>query len=95
MPHDLLTGIPKARPGNTGSLIFTSPTTLVVQTGDAGSPELANDPKSLAGKVIHDEQPTTVDQAPPTTALKAGWPGGGMRGPGRPNALRDRPDPGR
>ena len=51
-PKDLLTGIPKGAAGNTGSLIFTSPTTLVVQTGDAGDPGLANDPKSLAGKVI-------------------------------------------
>lgn len=77
-PKDLLTGIPKGATGNTGSLVFTSPTTLVVQTGDAGSPELANDPKSLAGKVIRIEQPTTVDQAPPTTALSGLGAGGGM-----------------
>lgn len=77
-PKDLLTGIPKGAAGNTGSLIFTSPTTLVVQTGDAGSPELANDPKSLAGKVIRIEQPTTVGQAPPTTALSGLGAGGGM-----------------
>jgi glucose/arabinose dehydrogenase len=68
-PKDILTGIPKGAVGNTGSLIFTSPTTLVVQTGDAGNPALAADPKSLAGKVIRIEQPTTVGQAPPTTAL--------------------------
>jgi len=78
VPKDLLTGIPKGAIGNTGSLIFTSPTTLVVQTGDAGSPELANDPKSLAGKVIRIEQPTTVNQAPPTTALSGMGSGGGM-----------------
>jgi glucose/arabinose dehydrogenase len=78
VPKDLLTGIPKGATGNTGSLIFTSPTTLVVQTGDAGNPALANDPKSLAGKVIRIEQPTTVDQAPPTTALSGMGSGGGM-----------------
>ena len=78
VPKDLLTGIPKGPTGNTGSLIFTSPTTLVVQTGDAGSPEMANDPKSLAGKVIRIEQPTTVNQAPPTTALSGMGSGGGM-----------------
>ena len=78
VPKDLLTGIPKGPTGNTGSLIFTSPTTLVVQTGDAGSPEMANDPKSLAGKVIRIEQPTTVNQAPPTTALSGMGAGGGM-----------------
>lgn len=77
-PKDLLTGIPKGATGNTGSLIFTSPTTLVVQTGDAGNPALANDPKSLAGKVIRIEQPTTVGQAPPTTALSGMGSGGGM-----------------
>ena len=77
-PKDLLTGIPKGATGNTGSLIFTSPTTLVVQTGDAGNPEMANDPNSLAGKIIRIEQPTTVGQAPPTTALSGMGSGGGM-----------------
>lgn len=76
VPKDILTGIPKGAIGNTGSLLFTSPTTLVVQTGDAGDPGAANDPKSLAGKVIRIEQPTTVGQAPPTTAL-TGLGGGG------------------
>lgn len=77
-PKDILTGIPKGAVGNTGSLAFTSPTTLVVQTGDAGDPGRANDPNSLAGKVIRIEQPTTVDQAAPTTALSGLGPGGGM-----------------
>ncbi len=78
VPKDLLTGIPRGAAGNTGSLIFTSPTTLLVQTGDAGNPALAADPKSLAGKVIRIEQPTTVDQAAPTTALSGLGAGGGM-----------------
>jgi glucose/arabinose dehydrogenase len=77
-PKDLLTGIPKGAVGNSGSLLFTSPTTLVVQTGDAGDPGLAADPRSLAGKVIRIEQPTTVDQAPPTTALSGLGAGGDM-----------------
>lgn len=76
VPKDILTGIPKGAIGNAGSLLFTSPTTLLVQTGDAGNPGAANDPKSLAGKVIRIEQPTTVGQAPPTTAL-TGLGGGG------------------
>ena len=38
IPKDILTGIPKGATGNTGALIFTSPTTLVVLTGDAGNP---------------------------------------------------------
>ncbi|MFV0493461.1 PQQ-dependent sugar dehydrogenase [Mycobacterium sp.] len=78
VPKDILTGIPKGTIGNTGALIFTSPTTLVVLTGDAGKPELAADPKSLAGKVLRIEQPTTVDQAAPTTALSGIGSGGGL-----------------
>lgn len=78
IPKPILTGIPKGATGNTGSLIFTSPTTLVVQTGDAGNPALAADPNSLAGKVIRLEQPTTVNPAPPTTALSGMGAGGGM-----------------
>ncbi|MDT5146440.1 MAG: hypothetical protein QOC58_1085, partial [Mycobacterium sp.] len=78
IPKDILTGIPKGATGNTGSLIFTSPTTLVVMTGDAGSPAMAADPKSLAGKVLRIEQPTTIGQAPPTTALSGVGAGGGL-----------------
>jgi glucose/arabinose dehydrogenase len=78
IPKDILTGIPKGATGNTGSLIFTSPTTLVVQTGDAGSPALAADPGSLAGKILRIEQPTTIDQAPLTTAMSGMGAGGGM-----------------
>jgi len=78
VPKPILTGIPKGTTGNTGSLVFTSPTTLVVQTGDAGDPALASDPGSLAGKLLRIEQPTTVDQAPTTTALSGLGPGGGM-----------------
>ena len=78
VPKEILTGIPKGASGNTGSLIFTSPTTLVVQTGDAGDPALAADPGSLAGKVLRIEQPTTVNQAPTTTAMSGMGAGGGM-----------------
>ena len=73
VPKDILTGIPKGATGNTGALIFTSPTTLVVLTGDAGNPAMAADPDSLAGKVIRIEQPTTVNQAPITTAHDRTW----------------------
>lgn len=66
IPKPILTGIPKGAVGNTGSLIFTSPTTLLVQTGDAGNPADAANPASMAGKVLRIEQPTTVDQAPTT-----------------------------
>src|SRR4029078_10924052 len=78
VPKPILTGIPKGATGNTGALVFTSPTTLMVQTGDAGNPAQAADPGSLAGKLLRIEQPTTVDQAPTTTALSGLGPGGSM-----------------
>ncbi len=78
IPKPILTGIPKGATGNSGSLIFTSPTTLLVQTGDAGNPAQAADPGSLAGKVLRIEQPTTVNQAPTTTALSGLGAGGSM-----------------
>ncbi|OHV05733.1 hypothetical protein BKN37_04625 [Mycobacterium talmoniae] len=78
VPKDILTGIPKGATGNSGALIFTSRTTLVVLTGDAGDPAAAADPASRAGKVLRLEQPTTVDPAPPTTALAGMGAGGGM-----------------
>ncbi|MCV7035241.1 hypothetical protein BMW24_011945 [Mycobacterium heckeshornense] len=78
VPKDILTGIPKGATGNTGALHFTSKTTLVVLTGDAGNPAAAADPASLAGKVIRIEQPTTINQAPPTTALTGMGSGGGL-----------------
>jgi glucose/arabinose dehydrogenase len=75
IPKPILTGIPKGGAGNMGALIFTSPTTLVVLTGDAGNP---GDTGSLAGKVLRLEQPTTVNPAPPTTALTGMGAAGGM-----------------
>ena len=78
VPKPILTGIPKGPVGNAGALIFTSPTTLKVQTGDAGNPAAAADPGSLAGKLVRIEQPTTVNQAAPTTALSGLGAGGGM-----------------
>lgn len=78
VPKDILTGIPKGATGNRGALTFTSPTTLVVLTGDAGDPALAADPNSLAGKVIRIEQPTTIGQAPITTAMSNMGSGGDL-----------------
>ncbi|MGB3230101.1 MAG: PQQ-dependent sugar dehydrogenase [Mycobacterium sp.] len=77
VPKPILTGIPKGATGNRGSLLFSSPTTLMVQTGDAGDPAQASDPGSMAGKLLRIEQPTTVDQAPTTTAMSGLGPAGG------------------
>ncbi|WP_439029415.1 PQQ-dependent sugar dehydrogenase [Gordonia terrae] len=52
VPKPILTGIPKGTTGNMGSMYFRSPTELVVATGDAGNPAAADDPSSLAGKVL-------------------------------------------
>ncbi|MDS1116655.1 PQQ-dependent sugar dehydrogenase [Gordonia westfalica] len=52
VPKPILTGIPKGATGNMGSMYFRSPTELVVATGDAGNPAAADDPSSLAGKLL-------------------------------------------
>jgi glucose/arabinose dehydrogenase len=78
VPKPILTGIPKGPTGNMGALIFTSPTTLMVLTGDAGNPAQALDPASLAGKLLRLEQPTTINQAPQTTALSGIGSAGGL-----------------
>ncbi|SFP25671.1 Glucose/arabinose dehydrogenase, beta-propeller fold [Amycolatopsis arida] len=51
-PKPVLTGIPKAASGNRGALLTGPDGALLVATGDAGDPEAAADPGSLAGKVL-------------------------------------------
>jgi glucose/arabinose dehydrogenase len=48
----VLTGIPKGRTDNTGRLLFAPNGELYVGTGDAGVPSRAEDPASLAGKIL-------------------------------------------
>lgn len=78
VPKPILTGIPKGPTNNAGALKFASPTTLMVLTGDAGNPAASADPASLAGKLLRLEQPTTVNPAPPTTALSGIGGAGGL-----------------
>ena len=66
IPKPILTGIPKGATGNTGALVFTSPTTLVVQTGDAGDPGAGGRPgfaggQGAAHRAADDGQPGTAD----------------------------------
>ncbi|MBJ8343425.1 sorbosone dehydrogenase family protein [Antrihabitans sp. YC2-6] len=71
-PKDVLTGIPKGERGNNGALDFVSPTELLVLTGDAGDPAAANDPNSLAGKLLRIDNPSVGppgSQPPPQVVM--------------------------
>jgi glucose/arabinose dehydrogenase len=51
-PNPVLAGIPRGDVDNGGGLLFGTNGTLYVGTGDVGNPALAEDPASLAGKVL-------------------------------------------
>ena len=51
-PNPVVTGIPRGPVHNGGGLLFGADGTLYVGTGDVGNPKLADDPSSLAGKVL-------------------------------------------
>jgi glucose/arabinose dehydrogenase len=51
-PNPVVTGIPRGATRNGGGLVFGVDGTMYVGTGDTGTPTLAQDPTSLAGKVL-------------------------------------------
>jgi glucose/arabinose dehydrogenase len=48
----VITGIPKGRTDNSGRIAFAANGDLYIGTGDTGRPQLAANPRSLAGKVL-------------------------------------------
>lgn len=52
LPKPILVGIPRGPTGNAGALAVDSHGMLLVATGDAGNPAAAEDPQSLAGKLL-------------------------------------------
>jgi glucose/arabinose dehydrogenase len=51
-PENVLTGIPNGFIHDGGRLLFAEDGNLFVSTGETGEPELAQDPSSLAGKIL-------------------------------------------
>ncbi|HEX4723010.1 MAG TPA: PQQ-dependent sugar dehydrogenase [Pseudonocardiaceae bacterium] len=80
-PKPILTGIPRGTTGNRGVLAVDHRGELLVATGDAGSPALATNPASLAGKVLRidvDGQPAPDNPNPKSAIVASGLfePGG-------------------
>lgn len=65
-PRVILSGIPHAGFHNGGRLLAAPDGTIFIATGDAGEPELAQDPDSLAGKILRISADGSVPADNPT-----------------------------
>lgn len=86
-PKPILTGIPKGGSGNSGALLEDGKGALLVATGNAGSPTGAQDPASLAGKVLRIDgfgKPPADNPNPASPMVSSGLssPGGLCGSPG-------------
>src|SRR5699024_4261966 len=72
----ILTGIPRGAHGNAGDLVFTGKNRLTVLTGDAGDPQAASDPGTLAGKLLRITDPAPEAGDPTVVAAGFGDAGG-------------------
>jgi glucose/arabinose dehydrogenase len=80
-PKPILTGIPRGSTDNRGVLTLDHKGALLVATGDAGDPQAASNPNSLAGKVLRIDvngAPAPGNPNPASTIVAAGLtdPGG-------------------
>lgn len=80
-PKPILTGIPRGSTDNRGELALDHRGGLLVATGDAGNPQLASNPNSLAGKVLRIDvngQPAPGNPNPSSVIVASGLtdPGG-------------------
>ncbi|MBB5155400.1 PQQ-dependent sugar dehydrogenase [Saccharopolyspora phatthalungensis] len=86
-PKPVLTGIPKGSTGNGGAMLDDGQGSLLIATGNAGSPANAANPQSLAGKVLRIDgfgKPAAGNPDPKTPVVAAGLtePGGLCGTPG-------------
>lgn len=80
-PKVVLAGLPRGAVGNAGSITVDPDGALLVATGDGGNPAAADDPASLAGKVLRIDElgrpaPGNPNPASPILASGLHSPGG-------------------
>jgi glucose/arabinose dehydrogenase len=80
VPKDVITGIPRGTTNNRGALALDRTGALLLATGDAGNPQAAGAPQSLAGKVLRFD--STGQPAPGNPTQNSLVVASGLRAPG-------------